>query len=281
MAPESSRIFAPGLLDGQVCVVSGAGTGLGRQTALELVRLGATVVGCGRRPEPLAEMVAEAHALGGKADYEAIDIRDDEAVDGFFDGVLERHGRLDVLVNNAGGQFLSPAEAISPKGFRTVIELNVTGTWLMTHAAATKAFIPAEAGKVISITLSPHNGMPGMVHSGAARAAVENMMRTLSIEWARFGIRTVAVAAGHFDTQTLRTKYPKEVVEAVPATVPVGRLGTEEEWAWLVAYLASPAGDFFSGTVITMDGGRDNWFGSWPPGSYGGSGEPPAEERRP
>jgi citronellol/citronellal dehydrogenase len=281
MAPESSRIFAPGLLDGQVCVVSGAGTGLGKQTALELVRLGATVVGCGRRPEPLAEMVAEAQALGGNADYEAIDIRDDEAVDGFFDGVLERHGRLDVLVNNAGGQFLSPAEAISPKGFRTVIELNVTGTWLMTHAAATKAFIPAEAGKVISITLSPHNGMPGMVHSGAARAAVENMMRTLSIEWARFGIRTVAVAAGHFDTQTLRTKYPKEVVEAVPATVPVGRLGTEEEWAWLVAYLASPAGDFFSGTVITMDGGRDNWFGSWPPGNYGGSGEPPAEERRP
>ena len=216
MAPESSRIFAPGLLDGRVCVVSGAGTGLGRQTALELVRLGATVVGCGRRPEPLAEMVAEAQALGGSADYEAIDIRDDEAVDGFFDGVLERHGRLDVLVNNAGGQFLSPAEAISPKGFRTVIELNVTGTWLMTHAAATKAFIPAEAGKVISITLSPHNGMPGMVHSGAARAAVENMMRTLSIEWARFGIRTVAVAAGQFDTETLRTKYPKEVVEAVP-----------------------------------------------------------------
>jgi citronellol/citronellal dehydrogenase len=160
-----------------------------------------------------------------------------------------------------------------------VIELNVTGTWLMTHAAATKAFIPAEAGKVISITLSPHNGMPGMVHSGAARAAVENMMRTLSIEWARFGIRTVAVAAGQFDTQTLHTKYPKEVVEAIPATVPVGRLGTEEEWAWLVAYLASPAGDFFSGTVITMDGGRDNWFGSWPPGNYGG--EPPAEERRP
>ena len=162
-----------------------------------------------------------------------------------------------------------------------MIELNVTGTWLMTHAAATKAFIPAEEGKVISITLSPHNGMPGMVHSGAARAAVENMMRTLSIEWARFGIRTVAVAAGQFDTQTLRTKYPKEVVEAVPATVPVGRLGTEEEWAWLVAYLASPAGDFFSGTVITMDGGRDNWFGSWPPGNYGGSGEPPAEARRP
>ena len=281
MAPENSRIFAPGLLEGRVCIVSGAGTGLGKATALELARLGATVVGCGRRPEPLAEMVKQAEALGAKAESKAMDIREEEAVEQLFDGVLERHGRVDVLVNNAGGQFLSPAEAISPKGFRTVIELNIMGTWLMTHAAATKAFIPANDGKVISITLSPHNGMPGMVHSGAARAAVENMMRTLSVEWSRFGIQTVAVAAGQFDTETLRTKYPKEVVEAVPGTVPVGRLGSETEWAWLVAYLASPAGNFFSGTVITMDGARDNWFGPWPPGTYGGSGDPPAEQRRP
>jgi citronellol/citronellal dehydrogenase len=280
MAPEGSQIFAPGLLDGRVCVVSGAGTGLGKATALELARLGATVVGCARRPEPLATTVAEIEALGGRAEAEAMDIRSDEAVEALFDGVLERHGRLDLLVNNAGGQFLSPAEASSPKGFRTVIELNVTGTWLMTHAAATKAFIPQESGKVVSVTLSPHNGMPGMVHSGAARAAVENMMRTLSVEWARFGIRLCAVAAGQFATETLRTKYPREVVENVPRTVPLGRLGTEEEMAWLIAYLASPAGDFFSGTVITLDGARDNWFGSWPPGGYGESGEPPAEERR-
>jgi citronellol/citronellal dehydrogenase len=280
MSPVDSRIFAPGLLDGQVCVVSGAGTGLGRQSALELIRLGATVVACGRRPEPIESMVAEAEALAGTAEAVAMDIRDDAAVEALFDGVLERHGRLDVLVNNAGGQFLGPAEAISPKGFRTVIELNVVGTWLMTHAAATKAFIPQKEGKVLSVTLSPHNGMPGMVHSGAARAAVENMMRTLAVEWARFGIRLCALAAGQFDTETLRTKYPKEVVAAVPQTVPLGRMGTEEEWAWLIAYLASPAGDFFSGTTITMDGARDNWFGPWPPGVYGSSGEPPAEERK-
>ena len=280
MGQQSSRIFAPGLLEGQVCVVSGAGTGLGRQSALELARLGATVVGCGRRAEPVESMVAEAAEAGGKAEAVAMDIRDEAAVDELFDGVLERHGRVDVLLNNAGGQFLSPAEAITPKGFRTVIELNVVGTWQMTHAAATKAFIPQEEGKVLSVTLSPHNGMPGMVHSGAARAAVENMMRTLAIEWARFGIRLCAVAAGHFDTETLRTKYPKEVVAAVPQTVPLQRLGTEDEWAWLIAYLASPAGDFFSGTTITMDGARDNWFGPWPPGVYGESGEPPAEERK-
>jgi citronellol/citronellal dehydrogenase len=277
LAAMGSRIFAPGLLDGRICVVSGAGTGLGRATALELTGLGATVIGCGRRSEPLEEMVEEVTAGGGKAEFETLDIRDAEAVDGFMDGVIERHDRIDVLVNNAGGQFLSPAEAITPKGFRTVIELNVQGTWQMTHAAATKAFIPQAEGKVISITVSPHMGFPGMVHTGAARAAVENMTRTLSVEWARFGTRLVAVAIGQFDTETLRTKYPKEIVENVAGTVPLGRLGTEEEMAWLMAYLASPAGDFFSGCVITLDGARDNWFGSWPPG---GGGEPLAEERR-
>jgi citronellol/citronellal dehydrogenase len=277
----SSRIFAPGLLDGRVCVVSGAGTGLGKATSLELARLGATVVGCGRRPEPLEGMVAEVTEAGGVAESEPLDIRDSEAVDGFIDGVVERHGRLDVLVNNAGGQFLSPAEAITPNGFRTVIELNVQGTWQMTHAAATKAFIPQREGKVVSLTVSPHMGFPGMVHTGAARAGVENMMRTLSIEWARFGVRAVAVAVGQFDTETLRTKYPKQVVDNVANTVPLGRLGTEQEMAWLVAYLASPAGDFFSGCVITIDGARDNWFGTWPPGGASGEGgEPLAEERR-
>jgi citronellol/citronellal dehydrogenase len=282
MAERSlSRVLAPGLLEGRVCIVSGAGSGLGRAAALEMCRLGATVIGCGRRSEPLEETAAQAAGLEGAFEHEPLDIRDEEGVERFVAAAVERHGRLDVLVNNAGGQFLSPAESITPKGFRTVIELNVLGTWLMTHAAATRAFIPQEQGKVISVTLSPHNGMPGMVHSGAARAAVENMMRTLSVEWARFGIRTCAVAAGQFDTETLRTKYPRQVVENVAGTVPVGRLGTEEEMAWLLAYLASPAGDFFSGAVVTIDGARDNWFGSWPPGTYGETGEPPAEERKP
>ena len=276
-----SRIFAPGLLEGQVCVVSGAGTGLGKATVLELTALGATVIGCGRRAEPLEGMVDEVTARGGRAEFEALDIRDEEAVDGFMDGVMERHGRIDVLVNNAGGQFLSPAEAITPKGFRTVIDLNVQGTWQMTHAAATKAFIPQQGGKDISITVAAHRGFPGRGHPGGAGPAVENMMRTLSVEWARFGIRLVAVAIGQFDTETLRSKYPKAIVDNVAGTVPLGRLGTEDEMAWLAAYLASPAGDFFSGCVITVDGARDNWFGQWPPGgATGQGGEPLAEERR-
>jgi citronellol/citronellal dehydrogenase len=281
MPQPPSQIFVPDLLRDQVCVVSGAGTGLGRATALELASLGATVVGCGRRPEPIAETVELIEKAGGRADAEALDIRDEEAVDAFFDGVLERHGRLDLLVNNAGGQFLSPAEAITPKGFRTVIELNVQGTWLMTHAAATKAFIPQQGGKVVSVTLSPHNGMPGMVHSGAARAAVENMMRTLSVEWSRFKIKLCAIAPGQFGTETFRTKYPEAVTRDIERSIPAGRVGEPEELAWLVAFLASPAGDFFSGTVLTIDGARDNWAGPWPPAHVADdAGSLPAEERR-
>jgi citronellol/citronellal dehydrogenase len=283
MAESShSQVFRDGLLEGVVCVVSGAGSGVGRATSLELARLGAIVVGCGRRGEPLEETAELARRLPGAFEHESLDIREEGPVDGFFDRLLERHGRLDVLVNNAGGQFLAPAESISPKGFRTVIELNVQGTWQMTHAAATKAFIPQGGGKVMSVTLSPHNGMPGMVHSGAARAAVENMMRTLAIEWSRFGIRTCALAMGHFATDVVGTKYPREVVENFAQMIPLGRAGKAEEMAWLIAYLASPAGDYFSGTTITLDGARDDWIGPWPPRSIATeSGRPVAEQRRP
>jgi citronellol/citronellal dehydrogenase len=279
-----SKLFQPGLLDGQVAIVSGGGSGLGRASALELAALGARVVVCGRRQGPLAETAARAD--GGRVEARACDIREEKQVDALVDGVLEHHGRIDLLVNNAGGQYMSPAEDITPKGFRTVMRLNVEGTWLMTHAVATKAMMDGPSGeprggKIVNVTLSPHHGLPGMAHSSAARAAVENLTRVLSIEWARFGIRLTALAAGHFGTETLRTKYPKQVVEGVAGTVPLGRLGTEEEFAWLVAYLATPAGDYFSGAVLTLDGARDNWFGSWPPGGLADeSGRPVAEERR-
>src|SRR4051812_23159092 len=191
-----SKLFAPGVLDGQVAIVSGGGTGLGRATALELAACGAQVVVCGRRSEPLEETAALAE--GGRVEARTCDIREEDQVDALVDGVLERHGRIDTLVNNAGGQYMTPAEDISSKGFRTVVRLNLEGTWLMTHAVATKAMIPeSRGGKIISVTLSPHHGLPGMAHSSAARAAVENLMRVLSIEWARFGIRATAVATGH------------------------------------------------------------------------------------
>jgi NAD(P)-dependent dehydrogenase (short-subunit alcohol dehydrogenase family) len=278
--PGRSRIFAPGLLDARVAIVTGGGSGLGRAIALELATLGARVVVCGRRAEPLAETAA----LGPEGRIEPVtcDIREEDEVSRLVDGVLDCSGRIDLLVNNAGGQFLSPAEDITAKGFRTVIRLNVEGTWLMTHAVATRAMIPAGAGKIVSITISPHHGLPGITHSSAARAAVENLTRGLSIEWSRFGITVNAIAAGQFATDTLITKYPQPIVDALAGTIPLGRLGDPDEIAWLVAYLASPAGDFISGAVLTVDGARDNWFGGWPPAAAADAGgRPLAEGRRP
>ena len=175
-----SKLFQPGLLDGQVALLSGGGSGLGRASALELAALGARVVVCGRRLEPLEQTAAAAD--GGRCEPIACDIREEDQVEALVDEVLARHERIDLLVNNAGGQFLTPAEDITPKGFRTVIRLNVEGTWLMTHAVATKAMMGGGGGKIINVTLSPHHGLPGMAHSSAARAAVENLTRVLSIE---------------------------------------------------------------------------------------------------
>ena len=274
----ASKIFAPGLLDDQVIVVTGGGSGLGRATAVELCALGAKVVVAGRRPEPLEETVA---LCEGSCEARVCDIREEEQVDAFVDEVVERHGRIDTLVNNAGGQYMSPAEDLTPKGFETVVRLNLLGTWLMTHAVATKSMIPGDGGKIISVTLSPHHGLPGMAHSSAARAAVENLMRVLSIEWSRFNIRTTAIASGHFRTDALK-KYPEPVQANVARTVPLQRLGEAEEQAWLVAYLASEAGDYYSGAIFTLDGARDNWVGPWPPvGLTDAGGKPLHEERRP
>jgi NAD(P)-dependent dehydrogenase (short-subunit alcohol dehydrogenase family) len=259
--------------------VTGGGSGLGRATAVELAACGATVVVAGRRPAPLEETVGLCEE--GRCEAVVCDIREEDRVAALVDDVLERHGRIDTLVNNAGGQYMSPAEDITSKGFNTVAQLNLGGTWLMTHAVATKAMIPAGGGKVVNVTLSPHHGLPGMAHSSAARAAVENLTRVLSIEWARFNIRLTAIATGHFETEAIQ-KYPKPVRENVARTVPLQRLGRPEEQAWLVAYLASPAGDYFSGCVITIDGARDNWLGPWPPAQLtDAEGKPLSEERRP
>ena len=275
----SSEIFAPGLLAGEVALVSGGGSGLGRAAAVELTALGAHVVVCGRRLEPLEETVSMCEE--GRCSAVTCDIREQEEVDALVDGVIGAHDKIDLLLNNAGGQYMAPAESISPKGFRTVVRLNVEGTSAMCHAVASKVMVPRGRGTIVNVTLSPHHGLAGMAHSSSARAAVEGMTKELAAEWGPSGVNVIALAAGHFSTETLRTKYPKVIVEGVAKTVPLQRLGTEQEFAWTVALLASPAGTALSGSVLTIDGARDNNFGPWPPpGATDEGGAPPQEERR-
>jgi citronellol/citronellal dehydrogenase len=280
---EHSEVFAAGLLDGAVALVTGGGTGLGKASALELVRCGARVTIVGRRGEVLEAAAAEINACAGAdagADWLAGDVRDSDEARRMVRTALERHGRLDVLVNNAGGQFFSPAELIAAKGWRAVWRLNVEGGLNMAEAAFELAFAAAGMGTVVNVTLSPHNGMPGMAHSGSARATVEALTKELARRWQPDGVTVTAVAAGHFDTEVL-AKYPASVRAGASQTVPLQRLGTVVEHAWLVALLASPLGRAFNGSTITLDGARDNWCGPWPPaGLADQAGEVPTEARR-
>jgi citronellol/citronellal dehydrogenase len=285
VADGHSQVFAPGLLSGQVALVTGGGTGLGKATALELARCGASVTIAGRRTEVLEQAAADIAAEVGRdvaqaPDWVAGDIRERDHARRMLGTVLERSGRLDVLVNNAGGQFFSPAELIAAKGWRAVWRLNVEGMLNMSEAAFELALAAAGEGTVINVTLSPHHGMPGMAHSGAARASVEALTRELAERWAPAGIAVTAIAAGTFDTEVL-SKYPANVRAGAARSVPLQRLGTAAEHAGLVALLASPLGRAFNGSTITLDGARDNWFGPWPPpGLADASGTVPSEERR-
>jgi citronellol/citronellal dehydrogenase len=280
-AGGQSQIFAPGMLEGRAILVTGGGTGLGRATALELARCGANVTIVGRRGEVLEQAAAEiAAATGVEVGRASGDVREREEARRLIGELVERGGGLDVLVNNAGGQFFSPAELIAAKGWRAVWRLNVEGMLNMAEAAFELALERAGGGTVINVTLSPHHGMPGMAHSGAARATVEALTRELAQRWAQAGVAVMAVAAGAFDTEVM-VKYPQSVRAGMSRSVPLQRMGTVDEHAWLVAMLASPLGRAFSGSAVTLDGARDNWFGPWPPqGLLDESGEVPVEERR-
>jgi len=278
-----SQIFAENALAGRAVLITGGGTGLGRESAFELARCGAAVTIAGRREEVLQEAVArgrdELGAAGERISWISGDVREPGEAERLIAGALERHGRLDVLVNNAGGQFFSPAELIAAKGWRAVWRLNVGGMLNMSEAAHRLAFAPAGAGTVVNVTLSPHHGMPGMAHSGAARAAVEALTRELAARWGDTNIAVVAVAAGHFATE-VTAKYPESVRAGASRTVPLQRLGEPIEHAWLIALMCSPLGPAFTGSTVTLDGARDNWFGPWPPpGLADESGEVPVEER--
>jgi citronellol/citronellal dehydrogenase len=257
--------LAPEANAGVVALVTGGGTGLGRAVAREFARTGSKVAIAGRRPEPLEEVRAELEAAGTEVlAVPDTDVREPEQVTALVDAVLERFGRVDVLVNNAGGQFAAAPENISLKGWRAVHRLNVDAVWDLTRTVAERSMIPGGGGLVVFIGFSPRRGVPFMVHSSAARAALENLAGGLAIEWSRYKIRAVCVSTGALDTEAFRG-YGDAFVEEALRTSPLGRLTEPEEVASLIAFLATPAAASITGTTIVVDGGGDAWGLGYPP----------------
>ena len=231
-----SSTLAPDANRDKVALITGGGTGIGRATALAFAGSGARVAICGRRPEPLV------------------------------DAIVERFGGVDVLVNNAGGQFPAPAEEITSKGMRAVHRLAIDAAWDLTREVATRSMIPGGGGLIVFLGFSPRRGIPGFAHASAARAALENLAQGLSLEWSRHSIRAVCVVVGNIDTEGLAA-YGAEAVEAARRQVPLGRLGEPREVAETIAFLASAGGAYVTGSSVLVDGGLDAW----------GHGEPPPE----
>ncbi|MEV0276799.1 SDR family oxidoreductase [Streptomyces sp. NPDC050610] len=244
---------------GKVALITGGGTGIGRAAARDFAAGGAKVVVCGRRPEPLEEVRAELAAAGADCLALPADIRDEEQVAQVVERTVEAYGRIDVLVNNAGGQFTAPAEEITPKGWRAVHRLAVDAAWDVTRQVALRAMLPQRSGVVFFIAFSPRRGIPGMVHATAARAAVENLAAGLCLEWSRYGIRTVCVAPGTIATDGLDVAYSDAERAQWEQAVPLGRLGRPEDVSGVISFLASPGGAYVSGTTVVVDGGADAW----------------------
>ena len=260
-----SRLFKNDVLDGQVALITGGGTGIGAAIARELASQGARIVIASRKADRIAKAAAGLSAeLGQEVLGLPCDIRDRDAVSALVEGTLAQRGRLDILVNNGGGQFLSPAEMIRPKGWDAVVETNLTGTWNLTRAAA-DAWMLKHGGRVINITMLTDRGFPGMAHSVAARAGVEALSRTLAVEWAAYGLRVNCVQPGLILSSGMNN-YPDggELARQTQAEIPLKRLGSCEEVAWMVAFLAGPAGAYITGQVLTLDGGRTLWGNTWP-----------------
>jgi citronellol/citronellal dehydrogenase len=249
---------------GRVALVSGGGTGIGRASALEFAGTGASVVVCGRREEPLERTRAAIEAAGGACLATPADLREPDQAARVVDAAIERFGRIDVLVNNAGGQFAAPAEEISDNGWRAVERVTVDAVWTVTRAVATRSMIPNRGGLVVFVGFSPLRGTPRFAHASAGRAAVANLATGLALEWSRYGIRSVCVAPGAILSEGLEG-YGAEQVEAWRRTVPLGRLGRPEEVASLIAFLASDGGAYITGATIHVDGGVDAWGHAEPP----------------
>jgi NAD(P)-dependent dehydrogenase (short-subunit alcohol dehydrogenase family) len=258
--------FRDDLLRDQVCLVSGGGSGIGRGIAYVLARLGANVVICGRRAEKLTETAEGIRKHVGKdVVAHAMTIRDPEQVDALVDATWKRFGRLDVLVNNGGGQFPQPALDFSVKGWNAVIDTNLNGTWYMMQSAARQWHDRKVPGSIVNIVAVVNRGMPQVAHTCAARAGVIYLSKTLSVEWAPFNVRVNCVAPGSIASDGLNV-YPRAAAEQFKNSNPMRRLGSVIDIANAVVYLSAQTGQFITGETLAVDGGRQQWGEDWPAG---------------
>lgn len=249
-------VFRPDLFAGRLVLVTGGGTGIGRCTAHELASLGALVVIAGRREEPLRRTSDEIAAAGGTCDSVLLDIRDEETVERAVSTVVSRHGPIHGLLNNAGGQFMALADQISPRAWRSVVDLNLNGTFIVSRAVYDHS-MKEHGGAIVNTLADIWTGYPGMAHMGAARAGIENMTRTLALEWSGCGIRVNCVAPGTILSEGILS-YPEEIqrrsVDEVQ-DIPASRLGTESEISAVSVFLLSPAASYITGETVKADGG--------------------------
>ena len=257
-------VFRPGLFDGRLVVVTGGGSGIGRCTAHELAALGARVVLIGRKLDKLQAVRDEIAQDGGQAELEVCDIRQEDVVRQTVAAIVASHGRIDGLVNNAGGQYITPLEQISAKGWQAVIDTNLTGGFLMARECYLQS-MQRTGGAIVNIVADIWGSMPGMAHSGAARAGMVSLTETAAVEWAASGVRVNAVAPGLIFSSGVDT-YPPEIQARLLQygnSVPLGRAGTEAETAAGIVFLLSPAASFISGTILRIDGARPQARMGW------------------
>lgn len=260
-----TSIFKPHLLAGQVMVVTGGGSGIGRCTAHELAALGAHVVLIGRAIDKLHRVAGEIIAQGGRVSFHPCDIRQEEAVKTTVTAIVVAQGRIDGLVNNAGGQYITPLESISAKGWEAVINTNLTGGFLMARECYLQS-MQAHGGSIVNIVADMWGSMPSMGHSGAARAGMVSFTETAAAEWAHSGVRVNAVAPGYIASSGM-DHYPPEagpMLREMRNTVPLGRFGTESETSAAIVFLLSAAANFISGTTLRVDGARPQVRMGWP-----------------
>lgn len=247
-------MFQPDLFKDQVALVTGGGSGIGFTIAEKLLQLGASVWIAGRKEERLQKARKELTRIG-PCRYAVCDIRNRNEVQSLAEDIQSEHERLDILINNAGGQFPSLAEDISENGWNAVINTNLNGTWNVTQIMAKTFFIPQKSGSIVNIIANIFRGFPGMAHTGAARAGVDNLTKSLAVEWSKYQIRVNAVAPGIIQSTGL-DNYPPPLLQGLSDKVPLKRLGTTEEVAWLTLFLAGPAAAFITGETVYIDGGQ-------------------------